>query len=161
MKVCFMTLGTRGDVQPYLALAKKLVSLGNEAVVCTGESFKDLVEAEGVEFRKATLDLMKIAMTDDGKAVLENPVKNIKLAMKMSKEIIKPGYRQTFDDFYLAAKDCDIIVYHPKAFVAVDIAIKLGIPCISMPPIPITYPITEFACIAISPKKILVPFSIG
>jgi len=148
-----MTLGTRGDVQPYLALAKELISLGNKAVICTSESFKNLIENEGVEFCKATLDLMAIASTDDGKAVLENPIKNMKLAIKMSKEIISPRYRQTFDDFYSAATDCDVIVYHPKAFVAVDIAIKLSIPCISMPPVPITYPITEFPCIAISPAK--------
>lgn len=153
MKVCFLTLGTRGDVQPYLALAKKFISLGHEAIICTSDSFRNLIEREGVEFKKASLDLMALTETEEGKAVLEQPIKNIKLALKMSKEIINPGYRRTFDDFFESAQGCDVIIYHPKAFVAVDIALKLDIPCVSMPPIPITYPIIEFPCIAISAKK--------
>lgn len=153
MKICFLTLGTRGDVQPYLALAKKIMSLGHKAVICTSDSIQNLIENEGVEFKRASLDLMELSTTKEGKAVLEAPIKNIRLALKMSKEVINPGYRKTFDDFYKAAQDCDVIVYHPKAFVAADIAMKLNIPFVSMPPVPITYPITEFPCIALSPNK--------
>ncbi|BAK97544.1 glycosyltransferase [Oscillibacter valericigenes Sjm18-20] len=153
MKICFMTLGTRGDVQPCLALAKKMTLLGNEAVICTSESFRDFIQGEGILFAKANLDLMAVAATSEGKAVLEAPIKNMALALKISKEVITPGYRATFDDFYEAAKGCDVIVYHPKAFVAADIALKLDIPCVSMPPIPITYPIAEFPCVAVSPKN--------
>lgn len=40
MKVVFLTLGTRGDVQPYIALGKELKKHGHEALICTGASFK-------------------------------------------------------------------------------------------------------------------------
>ncbi len=153
MKICFLTLGTRGDVQPYLALAKKIISLGHKAVICTSDSFQNLIENKGVEFKRASLDLMALSTTKEGKAVLEAPIKNIRLALKMSREVINPAYRKTFEDFYEAAQDCDVIVYHPKAFVAADIAMKLNIPVVSMPPVPITFPITEFPCIALSPNK--------
>ena len=153
MRVCFLTLGTRGDVQPYLALAKHLISKGNTAVICTSESFRALIEKEGVEFKKATLDLMELANTDIGKKVLENPIKNFMLALKLSNEIMNPQYRKTFDDFYEAAKEADIIVYHPKALVAVDIGEKLGVPVINMPPVPIIEPISEFPCIAVGANK--------
>ena len=153
MKVCFLTLGSLGDVQPYIVLAKKLVSIGHCAIICTSKSFKVLIEESGIEFHEASLDLMSLTQTEEGKAVLESPLKHFRLALKMSKDIIKPGFRKTFDDFLYASKSSDIIVYHPKAFVAVDIAEKLEIPCVSMPPIPITYPISEFPCIAISSSK--------
>ena len=122
MRIAFLTLGTRGDVQPYLALAKELVRQGHSAVVCTSESFRDLIEAASVEYRRAALDLMHLSSTEEGRRVLESPWKNLRLAWKMT---------------------------HPKAFAVPDIAMHLNIPCISMPPIPTTYPITEFSCLAV------------
>ncbi|WP_276724058.1 glycosyltransferase [Selenomonas noxia] len=66
MRIAFLTLGTRGDVQPYLALAKELVRQGHSAVVCTSESFRDLIEAASVEYRRAALDLMHLSSTEEG-----------------------------------------------------------------------------------------------
>ena len=108
-----------------------------------------VIEAASVEYRRAALDLMHLSSTEEGRRVLESPWKNLRLAWKMTHEIIRPGYRKTFDDFYEAACGCDMIVYHPKAFAVPDIAMHLNIPCISMPPIPTTYPITEFSCLAV------------
>ncbi len=153
MRVCFMTLGTRGDVQPYLALAKYIISKGHSAIICTSESFKDFIEKEGVEFKKATLDLMALSKSEIGKKILEHPIKNLKLTMSFTKEVVNPQYRKSFDDFYNASIGADIIVYHPKALVAIDIAEKLNIPAVNMPPIPIIHPITEFPSIAVSGSK--------
>lgn len=153
MRVCFLTLGTRGDVQPYLALAKYLISKGHSAVLCTSESFRDFILSEGVEFHRATLDLMELAESEIGKKVLEHPLKNLKLGLQLANEIMSPGYRQTFDDFYAAAQGADVIIYHPKALVAVDIAEKLNIACVSMPPVPMIAPISEFPNLAISGTK--------
>lgn len=150
MRVCFLTLGSRGDVQPYVALAKCLIKHGHQATICTGESFQGFIESNGIQYKKATLDLMTLANTADGKAVLESPLKHPGLAMRLFREVVRPAYRKTMDDFYGAAKGSDILVYHPKAFGAVDIAVSLEIPCVSMPPIPITYPITEFPNIAVA-----------
>ena len=58
------------------------------------------------------------------------------------------------DDFYDAAKGADIIIYHPKALGAVDIAVDLGIACVSMPPVPITFPVGEFANLAVTHKNL-------
>jgi sterol 3beta-glucosyltransferase len=154
MKVCFFTLGTRGDVQPYVALGKELIKEGHEAVICVGDSFRQLVESSGIDFIPTTSDLMAIAASPEGKAILEHPIKNIKLVLHYSKEIINPAYRKTLEEFYAAACDADVIVYHPKALGAVDIALKLGIPCVNMPPVPVIYPVSEFANIAITTKNL-------
>ncbi|WP_411678406.1 glycosyltransferase [Caproicibacter sp.] len=151
MRICFLTLGSRGDVQPYVALAKCLMKHGHQTTICTGESFQRFIESNGIHFNKATLDLMALANTAKGKAVLESPLKHMGLAMRLSKNVIRPAYRKTMDDFYDGAKNADILVYHPKALGAVDIAVRLEIPCVSMPPIPVSYPITEFPNLAVSP----------
>jgi len=43
MKVCFFTLGTRGDVQPYVALGGELIREGHEAAICAGKVFDSLL----------------------------------------------------------------------------------------------------------------------
>jgi len=154
MKVCFFTLGTRGDVQPYVALGKELVKEGHEAVICGGESFHKLVESNGIDFVPTTSDLMAIAASPEGKAILEHPIRNFILAFRYYRDVINPAYRKTLEEFYAAASDADVIVYHPKALGAVDIALKLGIPCVSMPPVPVTYPISEFANLAVTTKNL-------
>ena len=50
MRIAIFTLGSRGDVQPYVALAKAAISKGHSAVICTGKSFKYFIEGNGVEF---------------------------------------------------------------------------------------------------------------
>ncbi len=45
-----VAIGSRGDVQPYIALALGLMERGHEATVMAHENFKDFVEEYGVRF---------------------------------------------------------------------------------------------------------------
>jgi sterol 3beta-glucosyltransferase len=157
MKVTFLTLGTRGDVQPYLALAKELIKNGHEALVCTGRSFKNFIEENGVEFYEATADLMAILESEEGRMAFNGGSFNIFKILKFAKEVITPAYRRSMYDFLEASKGSNMIVYHPKALGAGDIAEYLGIPCISMPPVPILFPISEFPNFVIASKRNLGP----
>lgn len=152
MRIAIFTLGTRGDVQPYIALAVEAIKHGHSAVICTGESFKDLITSYNIEFQKADLDLMELLKSKDGQDIFNNSSKHIIKALKYFKNYINPAYRKTLDQFYNCAKDADIIIYHPKALGTPDIALSLNIPCIHMPPVPIVYPIEEFPNLAISAK---------
>ena len=50
MKGLIMTLGTRGDVQPFVALARALDAAGHEAVLCAPHRFADFATGNGVTF---------------------------------------------------------------------------------------------------------------
>lgn len=50
MRALLSTIGSRGDVQPLLALAVQLRELGHEALLCAPPDFRDLVEAHGLPF---------------------------------------------------------------------------------------------------------------
>jgi len=158
MRITFLTLGSRGDVQPYVALAKELIKSGHEAIVCTGHTFEKFIEENGVGFHKASADLMAILESKEGKEVFNGGSYNIFKMLKFAKEVITPVYRSSMDDFLDASKGSDIIIYHPKALGAVDIAEYLNIPCICMPPVPIMYPIEEFPNFIISANKNFGPF---
>lgn len=50
MKVLIPTMGTRGDIQPYIALAKKLKDSGYEAIIATHPCWEELINHYGVGF---------------------------------------------------------------------------------------------------------------
>ena len=150
MRITILTLGSRGDVQPYLSFAKYAVSKGHEVVICTGKTFKTFIEDNGVCFAEAESDLMAMLETPEGQIVFNHALRHPIVTKRFVSEVVNPAFRKTLDQFWEASQDADVIVYHPKAFGAPDIALKLGIPCISMPPVPITYPIEEFPNLAIS-----------
>lgn len=152
MKIAIFTLGSRGDVQPYVALGVEALKYNHEVVICTGESFKSFIENNNIEFAKADLDLMAILQTKEGQDIFNNGKKHILKSLKYAKEKVNPSYRKTMDQFYKCAKDADIIIYHPKSFGAQDIALKLNIPCICMSPVPFIYPIEEFPNLVVSSK---------
>lgn len=153
MRLAIFTLGSRGDVQPYVALSKTAIQKGHSAVICTGKSFKNLIEENGIEFAEATSDLMAMLETEEGKMVYNSAMRHPLKAIRYLKDVVNPAYRKSLDQFYKCAQGASVIIYHPKVFGAPDIAKALRIPCISMPPIPITYPIEEFPNLAISPTR--------
>ncbi len=77
MKITFLTLGSRGDVQPYVALGKELIKNGHEAIICTGKTFSHFIEENGVKFHEATADLMAILDSEEGKKIFNGGKYNI------------------------------------------------------------------------------------
>ncbi|GIM30769.1 glycosyltransferase [Paraclostridium bifermentans] len=152
MKIAIFTLGSRGDVQPYVALGVEALKYNHDVVICTGESFKSFIQDNNIEFAKADLDLMALLQTKEGQDIFNNGKKHILKSLKYAKEKVNPAYRKTMDQFYKCAKDADIIIYHPKSFAAQDISLKLNIPCICMSPVPFIYPIEEFPNLVVSLK---------
>jgi len=62
--VC-LTIGSRGDVQPYIALGKALQKEGHRVTIVTHEEYKEWVTGFGVEHRTAGGDpgaLMKLSV---------------------------------------------------------------------------------------------------
>ena len=49
MKICILTLGTRGDVQPYIALGLGLKAGGHEVTIATLGEFRSLVLDYGLQ----------------------------------------------------------------------------------------------------------------
>jgi sterol 3beta-glucosyltransferase len=158
MKITFLTLGSRGDVQPYTALAKELIKNGHQAAICTGASFEKFIQENNIAFHEAEADLMGILESEEGKKIFNGGRFNLSKMLKFTKTVIGPAYRKSMDDFLEAARGSDLIVYHPKALGAADIAEYLNIPCICMPPVPIIYPITEIPNLAVSASKDFGPF---
>ena len=50
MKISILTVGSRGDVQPFLALAVGLKDAGHSVNFAANPEFKDFIESRGIKF---------------------------------------------------------------------------------------------------------------
>ncbi|MFN8372991.1 MAG: glycosyltransferase [Anaerolineae bacterium] len=135
MKIVVMTVGTRGDVQPYVALARGLQRAGHEVLLASASNFASFVQAAGVPFYAMRADYYELINSDEGKAVLKgNPLK----LMQTMKQTVFPLMRNLIDDSWNAAQGADAIVFHPKIIGAAHIGEKLGIPVFPAATVPLT-----------------------
>jgi sterol 3beta-glucosyltransferase len=65
-------VGTRGDVQPYVALACALVSAGHEVTVASNRDAAGLVAASGARFAPIGLDVHEMLSSPEGQRLLAN-----------------------------------------------------------------------------------------
>ncbi len=149
MHVLALTLGSRGDVQPYIALGTALRSRGHALTIATGKGFEDAIAAHGL--RAASLDVDIQAMINDPEMqqALRTFSGKIK-AWRASKHLV----RKILDEMWEVSREVrpDLIVYHVKGTAAPHIAEALGICAIPTFQIPAMVPTRAFA----SP---LLPFS--
>ena len=71
MNIGIFTYGTRGDVQPYIALALGLMRNNHHVTIAAPENFKDLVERFGVAFHPLYGDAENMMNSPEGQAVLK------------------------------------------------------------------------------------------
>ncbi|MEM6462167.1 MAG: glycosyltransferase [Pseudomonadota bacterium] len=151
MNVLIVTIGSRGDVQPFLALALGLKNAGHQVTLATCERFRAFVEKNGISYGFICDDLMKIIDSADGKALMEdttNILRIIAATIRMKRQVA-PAQRKTVEDTWTVAKTVkpDILLFHPKAVLGPAIAEKLKIPAILATPVPMIVPTGEFPCV--------------
>jgi sterol 3beta-glucosyltransferase len=111
MKVALLTLGTRGDVQPYAVLGRALKDCGHDVVLSTGKNFESLAEAHGLRFIPVEADFQALINSPEGKEMMKNPF----LARKHFRTIVQPMMIGAMKTFYDIAKEVDCILYHVKS----------------------------------------------
>lgn len=85
MKIGIYTYGTRGDVQPYIALALGLMDKGHQVTLSAPSNFKDFVEGFGVPFQGLYGNAEEMMNSSEGQSVLqsENTIKLMKHFFKV------------------------------------------------------------------------------
>jgi sterol 3beta-glucosyltransferase len=111
MKIALLTLGTRGDVQPYAVLGRALAERGHEINLSTGANFASLANDYGVKFTPVEADFQALINSEEGKAMMKNPF----LARKHFKTKVQPMMIQALKVFFEVAKSSDYILYHVKS----------------------------------------------
>lgn len=141
MKICILTMGTRGDVQPYVALGKGLKAEGHEVTLATAQTYESFVTENGLNYAYMNDELIRLMDTSEGKGVMDGKRGKGFGLIKKSKLIL----RKVLDEAWEAAQGADVIVYHPKTLAGYHIAEKLNIPVFLSLPLPAYTPTREFA----------------
>lgn len=125
MRAILATVGTRGDVQPMLALAVALRRLGHEAVLACPASFGEWVVRHGVEHRELGEDLQ--ARLADASTAPEQSIRGMTayFTEQMAKQA--PALLEI-------ATGADVILSTGMAWMAASVAEKLTIPVLGVLP---------------------------
>jgi len=134
MKIALLTLGTRGDVQPFIALGKALKKRGHNVVLGAPENFRSWIEDHGLAYRSIGVDMQDFVQSLEARKVMAGSA----FAMaRMWRQTIVPLTRRSLDAIWETARDADVIVYHPKTAGAVDVAEATGAALFYAAPFPI------------------------
>lgn len=108
MRIVIATIGTRGDVQPYIALAQGLTRAGHMVVICTHTTFRDFVETHGIGFAPLAGDIRSLLASDAGRRLLaqHNPL----AAIRQLQAIAAPLLCQVMADILAATAGADLIL---------------------------------------------------
>ena len=144
MRIAIETLGTRGDVQPYLALARILQERGHIVQLAAPQQFAAMSEQNRVPFASLPGEFLALLDTPEGKAAISGG-QGFSAGFKLLKHV-RPLMRQLLDTEWQAVKDFgpDMIVYHPKSIASPHMAQALGVPHILASPLPGFTPTAAF-----------------
>lgn len=122
LRITCLTIGSRGDVQPYIALCKRLLEEGHRPKIATHAEFKGWVTKHGIEF--ATVD-------GDPAELMRICVENGMFTYSFLREA-SVKFRGWIDELltsaWKACQDTDILIESPSAMAGIHIAEALGIP---------------------------------
>ena len=151
MKITILTAGSRGDVQPFVALAQGLKRAGHDATLAAGAGFEGFVRERGVAYARLQADYQELATSERGRAALGgSPV----AVLRSLRESVLPMAREALDDAWAAARGADAIVYHPKALAGAHLAEKLDVPCFLALPVPLLAPTAAFPAPGIAARNL-------
>lgn len=147
-RILILTYGTRGDVEPFVALALGLKRAGHKVSLATAAQFGDWVQGFDFEFVPLSDAALELIHSDDGKAVIEGGAglfAKIAAGVRMSRKAM-PINEALFRETWGVAQeaDPDLIVYHPKMIAAGHIAEKLSVPTVMAMLQPIIVPTSAF-----------------
>jgi vancomycin aglycone glucosyltransferase len=138
MKVLLSSIGTRGDVQPILALGLELQALGHTARLCVPPNFKEWVESYGLECIPIGPDLKKMT----GGTMTGKTAPPTKEQLQQMADMMVRGQFEVLGE---AARDCDLILAATALQVATrSIAQAKGIPYVFAAYAPAVFPSSKY-----------------
>ena len=135
MRIAIIASGSRGDVEPYVALGKGLQAAGHVVRLVTHRDFESLVTAHGVEFWPVAGSVQDVA--ESMAALIENG-NFLAILAQMGKEAQRGALALTGASLE-ACQGMELVVAGiGGVFVGIAIAEKLGIPLLQAYYIPFT-----------------------
>jgi sterol 3beta-glucosyltransferase len=122
LRITCLTIGSRGDVQPYIALCKGLLAEGHKPRIATHSEFEPWVRSHGIDFAPVDGDpaeLMRICV--------ENGMFTYSFLREASVKF-RGWIDELLTSAWKACQDTDLLIESPSAMAGIHIAEALEIP---------------------------------
>ncbi|KAK4146688.1 glycosyltransferase [Dichotomopilus funicola] len=122
MRITCLTIGSRGDVQPYIALCKRLLEEGHRPRIATHGEFQPWIESHGIEFAY---------VGGDPAELMQLCIQNGTFTLNFFREA-NAKMRDWLDELLVTAwnacQGSDLVIESPSAMAGIHIAEALGVP---------------------------------
>uniref|UniRef100_A0A0G4I0H6 Uncharacterized protein n=1 Tax=Chromera velia CCMP2878 TaxID=1169474 RepID=A0A0G4I0H6_9ALVE len=132
MNILILIIGTRGDVQPFVALGRKLQEVGHRCRLATHACFKDFVLEHDLEFFPIGGDPRElIAYMVRNPGLIPKDLSEVPKKRKMMHEMFLSMWPACIQDDPDTGKKfmCEAIISNPPSFAHIHIAERLNVPC--------------------------------
>ncbi len=117
-----LTIGSRGDVQPYIALGKRLIEQGHSVKIVTHLEFKDWIEENNLKFSEIAGNPTKL---------MQLMIEHGSLSVSFIRDSLvhfKSWIDELLESSWIACQDSDVLIESPSAMAGIHIAEALQIP---------------------------------
>ena len=131
-KIVLTSVGSLGDLHPFIALAKQLKSVGFQPLIAASSAYRSKVEAEGLAFHAVTPspeDLLADAGMTEGDIVRQVMRSSTTLIIDKA---VTPYVERSYADLLDAMRGAELVVASSFSLVARVAAEKLGLPVVSL-----------------------------
>jgi rhamnosyltransferase subunit B len=120
------TLGSAGDVHPFIALGVALGARGHRATILTNPIFQELIEAQGIGF-------LAVGTTAEANAAIANPALwHLRKGFNVIAQVIVPAIGEVFRLIEKHADSDTVVAFSTLAFGARVAQERLGVPSASV-----------------------------
>jgi UDP:flavonoid glycosyltransferase YjiC (YdhE family) len=145
-----LTVGSRGDVQPYVALGRGLQAAGHHVRMATHVEFEGFVRGHGLDFAVIPGNPMGVLRQNDGQ-----PPADTRPFQQIFAEYLRNWTQACLE----ASAEADVIIYSQLCFIGSYVAEKLGRPCYGAYHTPVT-PTSQFPTVyGRGPRKLGGPYN--
>lgn len=137
MRIAIIALGSRGDVQPYVALGKALQQAGHRVRLLTHENYASFVATHGLEFWPMRGDVQAVVESPEMQALLDKG--NFLAINAHTAKLAKEAALHWAEDGLAGCQGSNLILAGIGGMnTAIALAEKLEIPFVQAPVVPFT-----------------------
>ncbi len=129
-RIVVITAGTRGDVQPYVALGQALRNAGYSVRLVTHPDFRAMVEDAGLAFISLGIPLRPHIESERGRHFVEKASRPHRLLGEIFRTFLDHA-DTVLDRILEACRETDLVVFSPLGFPAYHVAEARGIPAVA------------------------------
>src|SRR5207237_6199568 len=121
MRIAVLAVGSRGDVQPLVALAAGLRTAGHDVTLATSTAYARLVHGSGLAFVPLEGDPNDLAAGAQARAWAASGRNPARFVPRL-RELVEPVAEQQLQDAWAACDDAEAVVWTPLSAVGYHLA---------------------------------------